>query len=237
MIAAVVELNLKRFKTFAVGAWACITLMSSFGLLKMCIRDSFETRPLGNFTLHSYDGLHEIERKDGQGTNDQNYVFVHDQTFLYNSRGWLFTTTSTDGTRTMGYDLVGHLKSVTESSVALSGQADVAYGYDLDGHITSEVSRGVTQQYFCDLAGRRYKVQYGTGRTVNMTYDGDGRLIGQMDGASMTNWFYDPAGQLLAKWLPNNQYAVSYTHLDVYKRQLLSRGGASHDWGLLQRHQ
>ncbi len=33
MIAAVVELNLKRFKTFAVGAWACITLMSSFGLL------------------------------------------------------------------------------------------------------------------------------------------------------------------------------------------------------------
>ena len=154
------------------------------------------TRPSGIEEMHSYDSLYERSRFDG----------VHTLQFNYDLRGRLWTTISTDGERTMNYDNLSHLLSVTEAS---SSDANVSYSYDLDGHMVSETSRGVTHAYSYDAAGRRIRTAYGSGRVVEMTYDGEGHLIGEIDGQNMTNWYYDAAGQMVAKWLPNNQYETN----------------------------
>lgn len=157
-------------------------------------RNTRITDALNKVTTFEYDALNKTARVDANG---------HRTNYQYDTRQRLTKVTYVNrpaDNRSLEYDLVGNLMSVTETNSA----RNVAYTYDALKRQESETSGGITHQYRYDLAGNRVRCIYGgSNLTLVSKYDAQNRLTHLTQDSNTTRYSYDPDGNVLTKTLPN----------------------------------
>ncbi len=141
----------------------------------------------GQTTEYGYDAdseLTSITYSDGT---------TPDVTEGYNADGERTEMTDGSGTSTFTYDSLGRTTSATDGA-----GATVSYGYDLDGHLTSLTypnGQTVTRAY--DVAGNLTSVTDWQGHTTHFSYDADSNLSEeQFPGNVTTQLSYDDTNRL-----------------------------------------
>ncbi len=100
----------------------------------------------------------------------------------------------------------------------------MSYTYDALGRVLSETSRGITHTYSYDLTGNRVRADYGTGRSVQTSFDALNRPESIVEGERATRYGYDLGGRAVILMAGNGQVTSnSYDALGRLKERTLFR--------------
>ncbi|MEX2142570.1 MAG: RHS repeat-associated core domain-containing protein [Pirellulales bacterium] len=139
----------------------------------------------GTFTTYEYDLAgqlaHLVNHAPGGAVNSR-------FDYTYSLLGQVTSIATLEGVTTYGYDATAQLTSVT-----LPGGRTIQYRYDAEGNRTSVVDAAASTAYQTNDLN-----QYTAVGNETLTYDADGNLIAQSDGAGTTNYTYDDENRLLS---------------------------------------
>lgn len=100
----------------------------------------------------------------------------------------------------------------------------MSYTYDALGRVLSETSRGITHTYSYDLTGNRVRADYGTGRSVQTSFDALNRPESIVEGERATRYGYALGGRAVILMAGNGQVTSnSYDALGRLKERTLFR--------------
>jgi YD repeat-containing protein len=151
-------------------------------------------------------------------------------TYTYDALNRVTLITFHDGSKQayaydVGPNAKGRLTSITETNPANQVTSVIAYAHDLHGRVTSETRTVAGVQYVLgyryDSAGRLDQLTYPSGRTVNYSFDGLGRVSAVITAKPaeqaqnvVTNVTYHPFGGVKAYTLGNGQVYIRGVDLD-----------------------
>ncbi|WP_395748832.1 RHS repeat-associated core domain-containing protein [Prosthecobacter sp.] len=147
----------------------------------------------GDTTSYTYNAVQKLSQKSPRNITTS---------YTYDERDRVTATSAPGLNRSYSYDSAGHLLGVTEAE---NDAANVSYTYDALGHVLTETSCGVQHSYSYDLAGNRVRADYGTGRSVQTSYDALNRPESVVEGDRATRYGYDLGGRAILLMTGNGQ--------------------------------